>query len=78
MKDEHEDQKSEWAARHRFDEDPPTEAEFLRQLNESREPADDDPPVESRSPWDEVQPGGGPSASTASSPEDDPPRTPGP
>lgn len=36
----------------RLDEDPPTEADFLRQLNENREPADDDPPVESAVPPD--------------------------
>lgn len=44
-----------------LDEDPPTEAEFLRQLNESREPADDDPPTEPRFPRNGGSPGGRPS-----------------
>jgi hypothetical protein len=35
-----------------LDEDPPKEADFLRQRNENREPADDDPPVESAVPPD--------------------------
>lgn len=37
------------------DEDPPSESEGLAGLRAVREPADDDPPVEPNSPWDEVQ-----------------------
>jgi hypothetical protein len=50
MNDERE--KLESAEVELLDEDPPTEADFLRQLNENRETADDDPPKESAVPPD--------------------------
>jgi hypothetical protein len=40
------------------DDDPPRESEQFREFDKLREPDDDDdPPVERRSPWDEVEPG---------------------
>jgi hypothetical protein len=37
------------------DENPPRESEPSARLEEVREPADDDPPAEPRSPWNEVE-----------------------
>ncbi len=50
MNDERE--KLETAEVEPLDEDPPKEADFLRQLNEDRDSADDDPPKESAVPPD--------------------------
>jgi hypothetical protein len=58
------------------DEDPPRESDQLREVEDISEPADDDPPVEPRSPWNEVEAGVRQGAPTDSSPDDDPPSEP--
>lgn len=76
MSDKYEDLERESASLDAFDENPPRESEQLREFEQISEPADDDPPVEPRSPWNEVQPGVRQPAPAGSSSDEDPPSDP--